>query len=275
MSGHWPWQALQRRTWDTFLFCDELDMLECRLSHMQEWPSVTHVLVESPLDHQGNPKPLWYADNKERFAPWKDRIVHLVAEVPTREQVPDPWVRERLQRGQVRTGLAEADLDDLVLLCDVDEIPSPRVLGITPDDAAALSMRLAMFAVDWVYPEETRIAIAGVWRNLSRHEFWRIRDNGFRSWTQNFSGCGWHFTWLGGPDAIRRKATQFCHLELRDMIVTANERGELYEQGMTWHGMGAYPPPRPEVRQLAAVVDETWPAYIRERRCPPEWFRPA
>lgn len=274
MSTEWPDVTLKRRTWDTFLFCDELDMLQCRLEHLQEVPGLMHVLVESSLDHQGNPKPLLYADNKSRFAAWSDRIIHLVAEVPGADQVPDPWVRERIQRENVRAGLADAAPDDLVLLCDVDEIPSPYALSVTPDDAAALSMRLAMFAVDWVYPEETRIAIAGLHRNLSVKSFWQVRDNGFRSWTQNYDGCGWHFTWLGGPDAIWRKASQFCHLELRDMILAANERGELYEQGMTWHGMGAYPPPRPENRQLAATVDESWPAYIRERRCPPEWFRP-
>jgi hypothetical protein len=87
-------------------------------------------------------------------------------------------------------------------------------------------------------------------------------------------GCGWHFTWLGGPDAIRRKADQFCHLELRQMILDGNDAGEWYEQGWTWHGEGPYPPPRRLNRLNPAKVNRYWPAYIRERRCPAEWFRP-
>jgi hypothetical protein len=86
---------------------------------------------------------------------------------------------------------------------------------------------------------------------------------------------GWHFTWLGGPEAIRKKAAQFCHLELRDMILEANEEGLLYEQGRTWHGMvDPYPPKSPDVRMVPATIDASWPRYIREGRCPDNWYRP-
>lgn len=268
------------KVFDTFLLNDELDMLQCRLEEL-DGKVDRHILVESPLDHQGNPKPLHYAENKafgKRFARWEDKIVHVVADgLPSFEENPDPWSRERVQRQAVWAGLelAGAQPADLVLVCDVDEIPSDKALSMKPDGVVAMGMRLAMFAVDWVHPYETRIAVAGRAKDLTVAPLFSLRDNGVRARLPLVDGCGWHFTWLGGPDAIRRKASQFCHLELQDMVLAGNDACEWYEQGYTWHGVSAvYPPPRRSFRLDPVEVDETWPAYIRERRCPESWFRP-
>ena len=55
-----------RKAWDAFLFCNELDLLEARLTELDS-AVYRHVLVEAPVTFQGDPKPLWYAENKERF----------------------------------------------------------------------------------------------------------------------------------------------------------------------------------------------------------------
>jgi len=51
------------KVFDTLLFNDELAMLECRLEEL-DGKVDRHVLVEAKLDHQGNPKPLYFADNR-------------------------------------------------------------------------------------------------------------------------------------------------------------------------------------------------------------------
>jgi hypothetical protein len=270
---------VSRFTYDTFLLNDELDMLECRLEELDGKVDF-HVLVESPLDHQGNPKPLYYAEQRyfgTRFARWHDRIINVTAELPSFEEDPNPWSREFAMRQAVWQGLGQAGAraDDLVLVCDVDEIPSDTAVSMKPDGVVALNMRLAMFAVDWVYPEQTRIAVAGRVRDLAGKPLFSLRDNGVRARLPLVSDAGWHFTWLGGPQAIARKARQFCHLELQAMIEDGNAAGEWYEQGWTWHGPSAvYPPPRRSFRLDPVEVDEAWPAYIRDRRCPQDWFRP-
>jgi beta-1,4-mannosyl-glycoprotein beta-1,4-N-acetylglucosaminyltransferase len=259
-------------TFDAFMFGDELDMLECRLMEAEQY-DVQHVLVEAPYDHQGNPKPLYYDSHKSRYGQWAHRITHVVADIPGPGPI-DPWHREHAQREHLWAGLNDAEPDDIVLVCDVDEIPSPaayRLQGIR--EMHALNMRLAMFAVDWVVPQETRIAVAGP-RSAMHVPVWKARDNGMRSVLPAATGMGWHLTWLGGPGAIERKAAQFCHLELRDMILKANLDRQLYERGMTWHGDGPYPPPAPVHSMVPAMVDDTWPRYIRERKCPDNWFRP-
>ena len=45
------------------MFRDELDMLECRLRELED-VVYRHVLVEAPVTHRGDPKPLYYAENR-------------------------------------------------------------------------------------------------------------------------------------------------------------------------------------------------------------------
>ena len=54
---------------DAFPFNDELDMLELRLGTLDAVVDY-FVLVESPRTFSGMPKPLYYAENKDRFAKW-------------------------------------------------------------------------------------------------------------------------------------------------------------------------------------------------------------
>lgn len=261
------------KIYDTFIFGSDLDMLECRLRELDQSPVYRHVIVEAPFTHQGQPKPLCYAENAERFAPWKDRITHVVAEVPGPSKYLDPWIREHAQRSYVYQGLKDAEPEDIVWLCDVDEIPSQRMWTHEPFTMTAWNMRLAMFAVDWVYPEPTRIAISG--RFFHCTNLGRQRDNGYRGGLPLAEDAGWHFTWLGGPDGIRAKLRQQCHLELAALIEQGLENKFWWERGLTWHGQAIYPPQLTRLhQQLPAVVDETWPVYIRDRLCPPEWFRP-
>ena len=81
------------RIFDSFMFGRELDMLECRLVELEPVKNLVHVIVEARVDHQDHPKPLYFAEHRERFAPWADRIVHVVAD---RFRGPYETRRERL-----------------------------------------------------------------------------------------------------------------------------------------------------------------------------------
>jgi beta-1,4-mannosyl-glycoprotein beta-1,4-N-acetylglucosaminyltransferase len=67
---------------DAFLLNTELDLLELRLNILDPVMD-KFVIVESTVEFSGKPKPLYFADYKERFAPWKDRS----EERPCRERV--------------------------------------------------------------------------------------------------------------------------------------------------------------------------------------------
>jgi beta-1,4-mannosyl-glycoprotein beta-1,4-N-acetylglucosaminyltransferase len=255
---------------DTVMLFDELDMLKVRLRELENVPDLEHVIVEAAVDHQGNPKPLWLGDNWGQFEPWHDRMIHIVADL---SRQTSPWGRENAQRAAVWEGLSRLSVrgDDIVWLCDVDEIPSQAMVAAEPLEMTAVNMRLSMFAVDWVWPEETRICVMG--RASMLEDLGWQRNNGPRSLMPLLHRGGWHFTWLGGPEEIERKARRHCHLELNGLILAGNLDGDWYEEGYTWHGQDVYPPRRRTTRMERATIDETWPVAIREGDCPASWFR--
>jgi beta-1,4-mannosyl-glycoprotein beta-1,4-N-acetylglucosaminyltransferase len=58
---------------DTFMFYNELTVLELRLNLLDEYVD-RFVLVESEVNHKGGPKPLFFQENKDRFAKWAHKI---------------------------------------------------------------------------------------------------------------------------------------------------------------------------------------------------------
>jgi Glycosyltransferase family 17 len=254
------------RLWDTFMFHDELDMLEVHLTELG--PYVWRfILVEAARTHTGAAKPLHYAQNRERFAAWAGQIIHVTADLPA----GDPWAAEHAQRDAALGALAGADPDDVVLIADVDEFPPRHFLkpdphvharqGLGADPAAGFLQTAAAFAADWLHPQPqvcTAAARAGYAR---QHGLAAVRDA--RGRYPQIRG-GWHFTWLGGPDAQRRKLASTCHAEITGPAAARITSGACYRDGIWYDGQPL----------IAADVSAAWPAPIAQRRCPSSWFRP-
>jgi hypothetical protein len=259
--------------WLPVMFKDELDMLEMRLEETAAWP-VRHVIVESLITHRGVAKPLHYAGNLDRFAKWNDSIHHSVVPLPD----APPWTREHAQRHAAWPLIDTlAEPGDTVIISDLDEIPSASLMNWRESTGhrytvIAARMRTTLFAVDWEVPDEvlppTCVAATVSWvrsQTMRGRGLGDIRDR--RADYAVLADGGWHFSWLGGVERQQQKLlTSTCHTELLGtdeggLILS----GERYRAGRWGEG---HLPVRP------VDVDETWPAYIRERRCPQEWFRP-
>ena len=63
--------------YDCFTFFNELDLLEIRLNVLKDVVD-KFVLVESVKTFTGRDKELFFEKNKDRFAAFADRIIHLV-----------------------------------------------------------------------------------------------------------------------------------------------------------------------------------------------------
>jgi beta-1,4-mannosyl-glycoprotein beta-1,4-N-acetylglucosaminyltransferase len=62
---------------DTFMFYNELDILELRLMVLDEYVD-KFVLVEAEVNHVGGPKELFFQKNRDRFTKWLDKIEHVI-----------------------------------------------------------------------------------------------------------------------------------------------------------------------------------------------------
>lgn len=115
--------------YDCFTFFNELDILDIRLHEMS--PVVDKfVLVEAKKTFQGDSKPLYFSENKRRYAKFSDKIIHVVIDFPDDIEKVTPyrhtasitWAREFYQRDQISQGLVAAQPGDLIIISDVDEI---------------------------------------------------------------------------------------------------------------------------------------------------------
>ena len=90
---------------DCFPFYNELGMLKYRLETLS--PVVDKfVLVESPRTFRGNPKKLYYQENKHLFEKYSDKIVHVIDNNLV-ENPGNPWMNDAHQRNYVQEGLSK------------------------------------------------------------------------------------------------------------------------------------------------------------------------
>jgi Glycosyltransferase family 17 len=254
------------RRWDTFMFRDEADVLEFRLAELAS-SGACHVLSEARVTHRGVPKPLHYQENTSPALRAASRVLAVTADL---DGITAPWAREHAQRDAAWHAIAgDAADDDIVYICDADEIPSAQALAWDGQGAVALWMRTTLYAVDWVVPDShplppTAVAARAGWLRAHGGSLSAARDN--RGAYPVIRDGGWHHSWLGGPARQREKLeTATCHTELLDHPEAQVIRsGARYYAGEDGGGIPVVP----------ADVDGTWPAYIAGRRCPPEWFRP-
>ena len=250
---------MQKRVFDSFPFCDELDLLEARLIELDQ-VAYRHVLVEAPVTFQGTPKPLYYAENQERFSAWQDKIIHVVADLPAEGNA---WAREHATREAIRQGLDDLRDDDIFLLGDADEIPRASIIRHVPS-GCALPMRNHLLAVNlldpgwwpgtmvvWGRPDGGDLHDLRTYRlgaPVPRNPYFCIID------------CGWHFSWLGGPEAVRRKTHSHAHVEMTPFIEENAER--------MWRDKIS----PVDTRLVEVAIDDTWPEYMQERKGPAVWY---
>ena len=113
------------RLFDCFTFFNELDLLEIRLETLDSVVDF-FVIAEAPITYRADPKPLYFELNKQRFAKFLPKIRHIIVDdLPTEKGFDQNWQRETLQRAALERGLADARDEDIIMLSDLDEIPTP------------------------------------------------------------------------------------------------------------------------------------------------------
>ncbi len=211
--------AARRRVFDGFMLSEELDVLELRLNELDDCVDY-FVLVESPWTHQGTPKRLAYAENKERFRRFAHKIIHVIAD---RRLGKLTWHQENYQRDCILDGLGDARDDDILLVSDLDEIPRKdviRKIAATPrlsSQLLVLGMVLRAYFVNFESYEPWTKTVAlpvGLARRIGPNlcRYIMLRPPTIQI-VKVLYGAGWHLTWMGGAEAIIRKYHSYAHTE--------------------------------------------------------------
>jgi beta-1,4-mannosyl-glycoprotein beta-1,4-N-acetylglucosaminyltransferase len=249
--------------WDTFLFFNELDLLDLRLNVHSPYVD-RFVLVESTYTHQGNPKPLYYYENKAHFEQFNSRIIHIVIDNPqwVGFGMSNPWVNEEEQRNGVKLGLVDAKDEDVIHHSDLDEIVDFSKFTVGPGEYLGLSMRVFMYYVNFYEP-------LGSWSSNAFHKTRLLEDDGnmprIRHNDRNRRMTplvGWHFTYMGGPERVQKKLQSFAHREFSGPKYT--ELGvikERIERGINVTGTCESLP-----FKRIPITEETHPKYLVENQ---------
>lgn len=200
---------------DCFTFFNEFDVLEVRLNSLAPYVD-RFVLLEAPVTQRGTSKPLFYADNKERFS--KFNITHIIAD---NFVSVNTWDIEKHQRNLLAQGVEDLSGEDIVLFSDSDEIPNLEKYKIGQEGVFCQQMFYFYFNYR-VKPSNAWMGtIAIKKKNIS--SFQRIRDRR-KNRMQRFypdtpdEQFGWHFSSTGSVEQMMYKFDSFAHTDTDNPI---------------------------------------------------------
>jgi beta-1,4-mannosyl-glycoprotein beta-1,4-N-acetylglucosaminyltransferase len=206
---------------DAFLFYNELNMLEFRLTELNEHVDY-FVVLESSFDFNGNKKESVFNSNKERFKSWEDKIIYIdcpelsssIIEKTKKSYRPFSTDDENYEinkdnivfymTSKLRDCLYSLNIDfeDIVFLSDVDEIPDFNNLNFLTDLLVFDSVFLRQKRFFWT----TKYVDKDLSYGTSIHQYTKILQNPFMlsgyyktKSSKQFSNhssidSGWHFS---------------------------------------------------------------------------------
>jgi beta-1,4-mannosyl-glycoprotein beta-1,4-N-acetylglucosaminyltransferase len=197
---------------DCFPFFNELDLLEIRLNELSN--VVDHfVLVEANKTQSLKDKPFYFDENKERFKPFLDKIIHIkLSECPSNDR--NLWTMENFQRNSVMLGLKQLNISssDKIMISDMDEIPRAEAILNSINNPDFKNLPAYTLDIDFYVYFMNLKAVNKIWNGtaifnpglLNEYSIQNIKDG--KSIYPKYANGGWHFSWLGGYKSIRQKA---------------------------------------------------------------------
>ncbi|CAL0332996.1 unnamed protein product [Lupinus luteus] len=187
----WGIRESPRRVFDAVLFNNEVDLLTIRWNEMH--PFVTqYVLLESNSTFTGIVKPLFYANNRDQFKFVESRLTYGLIGGRFKKH-ENPFVEEAYQRVALDQLLRIAGIedDDLLIMSDVDEIPSAHTINLLrwcDDIPPVLHLQLRNYLYSFEFFQDTES-----WRaSMHRYQTGKTRYAHYRQSDVLLSDAGWH-----------------------------------------------------------------------------------
>jgi beta-1,4-mannosyl-glycoprotein beta-1,4-N-acetylglucosaminyltransferase len=210
---------------DGVTFYNELDLLTYRLNILNDVVDY-FIIVESTHTFVGNPKPLFFEENKQKFVQFSHKIIHIIVDdFPFKApninyQNSEQWVNENFQRYAIHRGLDKIQLndEDCIMVSDLDEIPDPDVLKCNRDGNKPITV--AKFGMDLYYYNLVSKFDNYLWSHPGISTYKSFKELGLTCQTLRFHNCeciypaGWHLSYFGDTKFITNKIQQFAHTEL-------------------------------------------------------------
>jgi beta-1,4-mannosyl-glycoprotein beta-1,4-N-acetylglucosaminyltransferase len=201
---------------DSFVFYNELDMLNLRLHELNEHVDY-FILVEANKTYSNNPKNFIFEQNKFKYQKFLHKIIHIkVNDMPNGD---NNWEREFHQRNCIGRGLElvlNLNDKDIILLSDVDEIIKSETIMKLKENKITKMYNLNMDL--YYYNLENKAKDANCWPLVRAGPFSLIKEyknisDIRKKKFDNYNNCGWHLSYFGGVEKIKNKIKNFSHQE--------------------------------------------------------------
>ncbi len=245
---------------DAFTFFNELDLLELRFDILGDHVD-KFILVESHQTFSGKPKPLYYLENKERFAKWNDKIIHII--VPNME-VDDGnlFRRHYLCYEAIENKLLEFENEDIAFCSDLDEIWNPKILEKLDDNPHSLIQHNYSYYLNYLSNEEWTGTLMSKVKNL------HVGFNKHNRTAKPFPlrDGGWHFSNQGGVEQIIKKLEAYDHSNEVLPILSRFEGYGVKERMEKGYDFLGRPYNYQGVPYQFTVTEEEWPEWLKENK---------
>lgn len=277
---------------DSFIFFNELDLLEVRLNVLKDVVDY-FVLTESPFTVSGNEKPLYYLENKDRFGKLNDRIIHnITEEIPNdynseKYLVKNPYytnydeyssaARDRVINIPIRfqravfnrdnsiQGVlkAGAKSDDIILTSDADEIANPLVLEqidtwFNPDNHYIMLCKAFYYKLNLIFYDKWEGTRVSTLRKLEEYSIDMMRQPHLNEQAYLVEDGGWHWSFFGDIETMRQKLNAYEHQENN-----TDDNQNLLECRVKEN---KDPFGRHQFDQVAVPIDDSFPKYIQDNQ---------
>jgi beta-1,4-mannosyl-glycoprotein beta-1,4-N-acetylglucosaminyltransferase len=240
------------KVYDCFQFFNELDLLEIRLELLYD--VVDHfVIVESNKTHSNDNKTLYFMDNREKYIKYLDKIIHVVSDFPsdmlnvslskrntntqydivynsildlfdktqTNLKNEPSFARDYFQRDFIKLGLLNCEPDDMILISDLDEIPNPSIVEMIKNEKLfnhVVLMDCHNYYINNLLHTNWFGTYAVKYSDIEGNSFSGLRDKSSKEFSRIENG-GWHLSFMGGEERIKKKIQSYAHQELNNQYV--------------------------------------------------------
>ena len=215
---------------DAFIYFNEKELAELRIKYLDKVVDY-FVVIEANITHQGKKKDwnfpkILESSLKDFSKKIKYHQIDIEIEKIKSEESwiiddikgDDAWRIENFQRNHIKKACQNFSDEDLLIISDVDEIPSKeKVQFIKASDfekIAPIALEQHLFHIDcnFLKLESWRGSIATtikICKKYSPHQLRRARNR-----ISHFTDSGWSFSSFGGPNKIKEKLESIAHKEL-------------------------------------------------------------
>jgi hypothetical protein len=210
---------------DCFLYFNEKELLELRYEMLKDVVD-GFIITDANRTFKGDLKPFTCVDTLKELGIPEDKVQVLHVELPSKEEVLNPWMREYAQRDALAVGMRMTPPDSVFFFSDVDEIPKPDALLAAVELAKQNTERCVRLSMPMFYgkadlrvvnPDGKPDEAPNNWvcGTVVLHEHLDKTLSQIRMSTNDLivgdCDAGWHFSWMGDAERLKTKVQSFSH----------------------------------------------------------------